>query len=321
MATFNFALHSKEDTAPSPLMPNGWTALFYPINADTFASLNISLNQQQGWLTVANAPDGGTGAFYDLKGSFNNFGGFPVSYQMNMDCLPGPGVDVNAGFLSMAPYRNSTLVFGNQAGFITGNYPASFSMGSSGGAAPYSLSIRPGTQTYSKSDPKFSVAYGIYDCAGTWNTQSLRSVCSINATYSYSYNNTGNLSLAGTETQTLQPYTATGYVAMNDGSGTVSTITDTNGTIVITTHTEANDAAALAFVQGKFGGAIPNGQPGFLQVSVTQTYSDVLNITSANDGIFDWATLPQEPLARVTWSGLSVVSDMSTQALYTISTS
>jgi hypothetical protein len=51
---------------------------------------------------------------------------------------------------------------------------------------------------------------------------------------------------------------------------------------------------------------------------VTQNYTDWLKVTSANDGVFDWSTLPQEPMDRVTWAGLRVSSPMSTQALYFI---
>jgi hypothetical protein len=312
---YNFTLLSHADTAPEPTLQNGWFALFNPLTQAAFESLNTHLDQQGGWYTVCNAPDGGTGAFYDLKGSFNNFGGWPMSYQLDLDCLPGPGVDQIQGYIFNGPSRGSSLVFGNNAGFITGSYPATFSM-SGNGTAPYSLSLHPGTQTYSKSDPHFSVAYGVFNCPGTWNTEGYRSVCSVDASFSYSYNNTGTLALAGTQSQTLQPYTASGMCALKDGKGTLATFSDTNGAIVITTTTVANDAAAVAAVQAACP-AIGSGS-GFMQIEVTQNYTDVLKVTAANDGVFDWSTLPQEPMERVTWAGLNVLAPMTTQALYSV---
>jgi hypothetical protein len=251
--TYSFSLSSHADTAPEPNLENGWYALFNPVTAETFKSLNTQLDQQQGWFTVSTATNGSTGSFHDVKASFNNFGGWPMSMQINIDCLPGPGTDPEQGYLYFGPSRNSTLVFGSSAGFIKGTYPASFAFNASG-AAPYAIGITTGIQTYTKSDPNFSVPYGIYNCSGTWSTEDFISVCSVDATYSYSYNNTGTIALASTEQQTLAAYTNVGYCAANDGKGTVATFTDVSGTITITTHTEASDAANATYWRSRLHG-------------------------------------------------------------------
>ncbi|MEX3840298.1 hypothetical protein [Paraburkholderia sp. BR10882] len=319
--TYTFTLVSNNDTPPEPVLVNGWNALFYPLNQDSFESIKTHLDQFGLWLTQSNAYNGSTGDFYDLTGQFNNYGGFPVSYVVNLDCEEGPSVDPSYGLMHYGQSRNSSLVFGNNAGFLQGSYPSSFTMNSAQQAAPYTVSIASGAQTYSKSDPHFTVAYGIYNCPGTWSIESDRAVCSVDATYRYSYANTGTLAVAGTQTQQLATYTNVGYCAAGDGAGTVAVFTDNNGTITMTTQSHGTDTAALAYVAQQYGSALPNNAQGFLRIDVTQNYSDKLTVTSANDGIFDWSTLPQEVEARTTWASLLVSSPMSTQALYTINTS
>jgi hypothetical protein len=86
----------------------------------------------------------------------------------------------------------------------------------------------------------------------------------------------------------------------------------------MTTVSQGTDAAALAYVAQKYGAALPSGVQGFLRIDVSQSYEDRLQITSAYDGVFNWASLPQEVQTRVTWASLQVSSPMRTQALYTI---
>lgn len=321
MTTFNFTLVSNQDTTPTPTLLNGWQATFYPITPDSFAALNVHLDQYGNFLTQTNGRDGSTGDFYELHGQFNNFGGFPVSYVVDFDRGVGPSTSESDGKTFYGKQRNSTLIFGNTSGFIKGTYPSSFQM-TTGGASPYGISINGGAQSYTKSDAQFTIAYGIYSCAGKWSITSQRSVCSLPAKYRYSFNNTGTLVVVGTKTQTLQPYTNLGYCASNDGSGTVTTFTDTSGTITLSSQAMGSDAAALAFVVEKFGGPLPAGAQGFMKVNVSQNYSDKLNVTSAFDGVFDWTTLPQQEEPRsANFAGLYVSSPMGTQALYTITTS
>lgn len=316
--TYKFSLVSSQDTPPQPSLVNGWVANFWPLQANAFDSLNVELDQHGLWYTVANAKDGSTGDFYDLTGSFNNFGGFPVSYMVDFDRGVGPGTTELGGYTHYGAPRNSTLIFGNSAGFIKGSYPASFSMSAAQMAAPYSVAITAGTQTYSKSDPRFTVPYGIYNCGLNWEVKSTRSVCPISASYRYSYSNTGVLALKGTQTQAVAAYTNVGYCAALDGAGTVAVFTDTSGAIAMTTESHGTDAAALAYVAQQFGAALPSGTQGFMRINVSQTYEDRLQITSAHDGVFDWSTLPQEDQERVTWASIQVSSPMSTQALYSI---
>ncbi|MEX3923092.1 hypothetical protein AB4Y36_03585 [Paraburkholderia sp. BR10936] len=319
--TYTFTLVSHQDSAPEPALVNGWNALFYPLNEDSFRAIQTHLDQFGLWLTQSNAYAGSTGDFYDLTGQFNNYGGFPVSYSVDFDRAVGPSVDPSLGMTHYGQPRNSTLAFGNNAGFLQGSYPTSFTMNSARQAAPYTVSIAAGTQSYSKSDPRFTIPYGIYNCPGTWSIESDRAVCSVAATYRYSYDNVGTLSIAGTQTQQLGAYTNVGYCAAQDGAGTVAVFTDKNGAIAMTTESYGNDAAALAYVAQQYGSALPNNAQGFLRIDVSQDYNDRLTITHANDGIFDWATLPQEVEARTTWASLLVSSPMGTQALYTINSS
>lgn len=321
MTNYKFTLVSNQDTPPALVLTNGWQVLFYPLGQETFASLNVHLDQGGGWFTQANGIDGSTGDFYQLTGYFNNYGGWPISYVVDFDRLPGPSVDLSLGKAFYGPSRNSSLLFGNKAGFLQGSYPTSFTINTAQTATPYTVSITPGTQAYSKSDPHFTIPYGIYNCPGQWSIKSERAVCSLAATYRYSYNNNGILAVAGTETQQLATYTNTGYCAAMDGAGTVTVFTDNSGTISVTTLNEGTDTAALAYVAQQYGSALPNGAQGFMSINVTQTYYDWLQLTKANDGIFDWSTLPQEDQVRTTWAGLSVSSSMSTQALYTINAS
>jgi hypothetical protein len=317
--TYNFSLVSHQDTAPLPTLLHGWEQNFYPLQANAFDSLNIQLDLAGGWLTTANGKEGSTGDFYDLTGFFNNYGAIPVSYVVDFDRKAGPEVDPVSGPTHYGAPRNSTLIFGNSAGFLFGNYPAAFSLNSAQQPAPYTIGITPGAQAYSKSDPSFTIPYGIYSCPGKWSVKSFRATCSVTgATYRYKYGNTGTLALTGTQAQTVAAYTNVGYCAAGDGNGTVAVFTDTSGTIAMTLENHGTDALALAFVTQKFGSALPAGAQGFMRINVSQNYSDRLRITSGWDGVFDWSTLPQELEARTTWAGLAVSSPMSTQALYTI---
>jgi hypothetical protein len=319
--TYTFKLSSSQDTAPQPTLANGWVQNFYPLQSNAFDKLNVQLDQLGGWLTVANGKEGSTGDFYALTGYFNNFGGWPMSYMVDFDRGVGPSTTEASGNTHYGAPRNSTLVFGNSAGFLKGSYPASFTMSAAQMAAPYSVAITAGTQAYSKSDPRFTIPYGIYNCGLNWTVKSNRAVCPISASYRYSYSNTGILALKGTQTQQLAAYQNVGYCAAVDGKGTVAVFTDASGTITMTTESHGTDAAALAYVAQQYGAALPSGAQGFLRINVTQTYSDRLQITQAYDGVFDWASLAQEYQARVTWASLVVSSPMSTQALYLISAS
>lgn len=319
---YTFALQSNSDTAPQPFLKHGWYANFYPINADTFAFLNVHLTQIGQWFTVCNGKNGTTTKFTDLVGLFNNLSYLPVSYSLDFDCEMGPSIDDHFGMSHWGKPKGSSLVFGNQAGFIHGTYPASFMVTDVSYAAQYTVSINAGTQTYSKSDPEFYQPYGVYTpVGGAWSSAIEYQRCTgpAGTTYANSYNNKGTLAVAGTMTQSLKSYTNTGYCALNDGAGTVAVFTETDGIGAVTTVSKGTDAAALAFVNTQFGGTLPAGTYGYMKVSVTQNYEDYLKITAGNDGVVDYATLPQtRQTVADGWTGLIVESPMSTQALYYI---
>jgi len=319
--TYSFALQSSSDSHPLPTLKHGWYANFYPINANTFDALNVHLTQLGQWFTVCNGKNGTTAPFIDLVGLFNNLSYLPVSYAIDFDSGPGPSIDPNAGMSHWGTPQGSTLVFGNQAGFLKGTYPPSFSVNSTSYTPGYSIALGAGTQSYSKSNPTFYQPYGVYTPFGAWSSaiEYQRCTCSAGASYRNSYNNVGTLAVAGTQSQSLASYTNVGYCALNDGAGTVAVFTDANGVGTVTTLNEGTDAAALAFVNSKFGGTLPSGTYGFMKVLVSQNYEDYLQITAGNDGVIDYSTLPQQRQHAVDgWAGLIVESPMSTQALYYI---
>ncbi len=320
--TYTFALQSNADTAPQPALLHGWYANFYPIYADTFAFLNVYLTQIGQWFTVCNGINGSNQKFTDLVGLFNNLSYLPVSYSLDFDSLQGPSIDDHSGMSHWGTPQGSTLVFGNQAGFIKGTYPASFTVNNASYTPAYSVALTSGTQTYTKSNPSFYQPYGVYTpVGGTWSSAIEYQRCTgpAGTTYANSYNNHGTLAVVGTMSQTLASYTNTGYCALNDGAGNVAVFTDVNGVGTVTTVNKGTDAAALAFVNTQYGATLPSGVYGYMKVLVSQNYEDYLKITQGNDGVVDYATLPQQRQhAADGWTGLIVESPMSTTATYYI---